>query len=64
MKKFTFLIPVFNDWDSLSFLLGRIDQEISSYEDIFDVVIVNDGSTIKRSISVENVQHQSIYENL
>ena len=56
MKKFTFLIPVFNDWDSLSILLGRIDQEISSYEDIFDVVIVNDGSTIKHSIKNQNLK--------
>jgi hypothetical protein len=44
MKKFTFLIPVFNDWDSLNILLERIDQEISSFEDIFDIVVLNDGS--------------------
>ena len=50
MKKFTFLIPVFNDWDSLNILLERIDQEISSFEDIFDIVVLNDGSTIKHSI--------------
>ncbi len=54
MKKFTFLIPVFNDWDSLNVLLGRIDQEISLFEDIFEVVVVNDGSTIKRAIKSEN----------
>ena len=50
MKKFIFLVPVFNDWDSLNILLERIDQEISSFKDIFEVVVVNDGSTIKHSI--------------
>jgi hypothetical protein len=30
--------------------LKRIDQEISSFEDIFDIVVLNDGSTIKHSI--------------
>ena len=54
MKKFTFLIPVFNDWDSLNILLGRIDQEISSFGDIFEVVVLNDGSTIKHSITNKN----------
>ena len=54
MKKFTFLIPVFNDWDSLNILLKRIDQEISSFEDIFDIVVLNDGSTIKHSIKNKN----------
>ena len=54
MKKFTFLIPVFNDWDSLNILLERIDQEISSFEDIFDIVVLNDGSTIKHSIKNKN----------
>ena len=54
MKKFTFLIPVFNDWDSLNILLERIDQEISSFEDIFDIVVLNDDSTIKHSIKNKN----------
>ena len=54
MKKFTFLIPVFNDWDCLNILLERIDQEISPFEDIFDVVILNDASTIKNSIKNKN----------
>ena len=54
MKKFTFLIPVFNDWDSLNILLERIDQEISSFGDIFEVVVLNDGSTIKHSITNKN----------
>ena len=64
MKKFTFLIPVFNDWDSLNILLGRIDQEISLFEDIFEVVVVNDGSTIKRVIKNENYKKINIIKIL
>ncbi len=64
MKKFTFLIPVFNDWDSLNILLGRIDQEISLFEDIFEVVVVNDGSTIKRVIKNENYKKINIIKVL
>ena len=63
MKKFTFLIPVFNDWDSLNILLERIDQEISSFEDIFDVIVVNDGSTIKHSIKDKNFEKINFYAN-
>ena len=64
MKKFTFLIPVFNDWNSLNILLGRIDQEISLFEDIFEVVVVNDGSTIKRVIKNENYKKINIIKIL
>ena len=34
--------------------MKRIDQEISSFEDIFDIVVLNDGSTIKHSIKNKN----------
>ena len=50
MEKFSFLIPVFNDWNSLNILLKQIDQEILSFKDRFDVVIINDNSTIRHSI--------------
>ena len=54
MEKFSFLIPVFNDWNSLNILLKQIDQEILSFKDRFDVVILNDNSTIKHSIKNQN----------
>ena len=50
MEKFTFLIPVFNDWDNLNILLKQIDIKISPFNDRFDVVVLNDASTIKQSI--------------
>ena len=54
MIKFNFLIPVFNDWNSLNILLKQIDQEILSFKDRFDVIILNDNSTIKHSIKNQN----------
>ena len=56
MEKFSFLIPVFNDWNSLNILLKQIDQEILSFRDRFDVVILNDNSTIKHSIKNQNFE--------
>ena len=48
MKKFKILIPVFNDWDSLTKLLEEIEKVIIGIENVeFDCMIVNDASTIK-----------------
>ena len=56
MKKFTFLIPVYNDWKSLQILLDDIDLQLKKFDDQFDVVILNDFSTQKCDISVEKFQ--------
>ena len=48
MKKVIILIPVYNDWESLSKLLSKINENIKSFSDInFECLIVNDASTIK-----------------
>ena len=48
MKKFKILIPVFNDWDSLTKLLEEIEKVIIGIENVeFDCMVVNDASTIK-----------------
>jgi glycosyltransferase involved in cell wall biosynthesis len=48
MRKFTILIPIFNDWDSLKKLLIEINHSIKNIKEVqFDCVIVNDCSTIK-----------------
>ena len=47
MKKIIFLIPVFNDWESLKKLILQIDQtikDIKHYE--FRCIVVNDASNI------------------
>ena len=45
MKKFKILIPLFNDWKSVSKLLKKIDFEIKNWDVEVSVIIVNDAST-------------------
>ena len=54
MKKFIILIPLFNDWKSVSRLLNEIDIQVSSWKATISVIIVNDASTEKRSGLVSN----------
>ena len=49
MKKFIILIPVYNDWKSVSKLLKEIDLQIVDWESEVSVVIINDASTEVRS---------------
>lgn len=48
MKKFIILIPLFNDWESVSKLLDEIDLQTLSWNCEISVIIVNDASTQKR----------------
>jgi hypothetical protein len=48
MKKFTILIPIYNDWESLEKLLNNINENIKGIKNVvFDCVIVDDCSKIK-----------------
>ena len=49
MKKFIILIPLFNDWKSVSRLLNEIDSKVNNWKAEISVLIVNDASTEKRS---------------
>ena len=49
MKKFIILIPLYNDWKSISKLLDEIDLQINSWDVEVSVIIVNDASTEERS---------------
>tara|TARA_B100000579_G_C22784308_1_gene831025 strand:+ start:11 stop:898 length:888 start_codon:yes stop_codon:yes gene_type:complete len=48
MKKFTILIPVYNDWKSVFKLLSNIDIQIKDWNAEVSVLIVNDASTETR----------------
>ncbi len=57
-KEIICIIPVFNDWESLSFLLSDLEKEAVKYEEYsFSAVVVNDGSTqdIDREIFNKNI---------
>jgi len=49
MKKFIILIPLFNDWKSVSRLLNEIDQLVNNWNVEVSIFIINDASTEKRS---------------
>ena len=49
MSKIKILIPVYNDWQSVFKLLENINSEVSTSDDEFSVIIINDASTENRS---------------
>ena len=49
MKKFIILIPLFNDWKSVSKLLNQIDLQVIDWDAEVSVIIVNDASTEEKS---------------
>jgi len=55
--KIKILIPIYNDWQSLSKLLENINSEVSNLNHEFSVIIVNDASTENRpefSVNLDN----------
>ena len=48
MKKFIILIPVYNDWKSVSKLLKEIDLQIVDWESEVSVLIIDDASSEMR----------------
>ena len=42
MKKFTFLIPLYNDWQNLKILIEKIEIQLQRLDDEFDMIILND----------------------
>ena len=49
MKNFIILIPLYNDWKSVSKLLNEIDLQIKNWDFDVSVLIINDASTEERS---------------
>ena len=45
MKKIIILIPLFNDWKSVSILLNKIDLQVNNWNSEISILIVNDAST-------------------
>ena len=69
MKKIIILVPVYNDWESLSKLLSEINISINGFDKmIFDCVIINDASTlpqpeIKKNSNFNSIKIISMIEN-
>jgi len=54
MNKVIILIPLYNDWKSLSKLLREIDDQIGNWQSEVIIIIVNDASTEERVDSYSN----------
>ena len=54
--KIIILIPVYNDWKSVSKLLEDINSNISGLDCNFSIIIVNDASTEETSIINSNLE--------
>ena len=57
--KIKILIPVFNDWQSLSKLMNNIDNEIQNISHEISIIIVDDASTFDRQLEIENLSNIS-----
>ena len=55
--KIKILVPIYNDWQSVSKLLDEIDNNISDLDHEISVIIVNDASTHDR------LEEQKDYKN-
>ncbi len=55
MKKFKILIPVYNDWQSLSNLLNNIDDEIKNLDHEISIIVIDDASTFHRHLNIKNL---------
>ena len=55
MAKYLFLIPLYNDWRSLNFLLKKINAEVSKKKRIAEVIILNDASETKKTLSKKSL---------
>ena len=57
--KIVILVPIYNDWKSISKLLEDINSNVSDLDCNFSIIIVNDASTEEQSIypsNLENIQ--------
>jgi len=55
--KIKILIPVYNDWLSVSKLLENINLEISKIDHEFSAIIINDGSTEPKPQNLNNIDN-------
>ena len=57
MKKITILIPVYNDWQSVSKLLDEININVKGLDFEFSIIVINDASTETQSLAAENLEN-------
>ena len=55
--KFKILIPIYNDWQSVTELLDNIDHNLSGIDSEISVIIVNDASNHDRKEEVKTFEN-------
>tara|TARA_Y100000996_G_scaffold413392_1_gene401550 strand:+ start:578 stop:1450 length:873 start_codon:yes stop_codon:yes gene_type:complete len=60
MKKIIILMPVYNDWESLTKLLQTIDLTIKDFKNYsFECLVINDSSTLKQPVLKKPISFNS-----
>lgn len=57
---FLFIMPVFNDWSSVDPLLRQLDKELSRQNLKVEILLIDDGSTIKAPSNLDSAGSQQI----
>ena len=57
MRKIIILIPIYNDWKSVTKLLQNIDFQIANWNEKVSVLIINDASTEDRPVVKLNLKN-------
>ena len=60
--KISILIPVYNDWESVSELIKNIDIEIKDLNHEFSVIVINDGSFEKKELNFQSLKNINLIE--
>ena len=60
--KIFILIPVYNDWESVSELIKNIDREIKDLNHDFSVIIINDASLEKKELNFQSLENINLIE--
>tara|TARA_B100000963_G_scaffold197602_1_gene171950 strand:+ start:783 stop:1667 length:885 start_codon:yes stop_codon:yes gene_type:complete len=61
MRKITLILPVYNDWESLRLLLGKIEKKVKKKEHSFQVLLINDSSTI---LNKKKLNQNKLFKNI
>ena len=60
--KISILIPVYNDWESVSELIKNINIEIKDLNHDFSVIIINDASLEKKELNFQSLKNINLIE--
>ena len=59
MTKFNILLPLYNDWRSVNLLIKKINKEFFRYKRFANILILDDSSTQKAFLNINNLKNIS-----